>query len=897
MKRAMILFVCMLFLIPLFLMSASTPAYADGTHYNPYKAAAWACDSNHVNNTTGACATFVRRCLIAGGFSGINFIDNTKELRSFVLNNGYGTEYAVNNSNLSIISIGDIVEVYAGSTIKHVIIVTGVGSDCIWYSARNNNHCDEKMLFSKLKSYHNSWSGGTATKFLHMNNTAVNSPEPAASIVYNNHAYERYDYHLSWTDAKAFCEQQGGYLVTITDAEEQSAVLSLLTEDPPLGFYHIGATDPNQSGSWTWVNGDPFSYSNWDPQQPEPTRADGEFYAAIIAYTYPPNKQRGEWIDEPNITDNTRSYYATANSGFICEYPAVIHDPAWSFDSSTGTLTISCIGEMENYGGIQPWASLRDEITTAVIRDGVTSIGRCAFESCTHLTSVTIPDSVTGIGAYAFYDCANLTGITIPDSVTSIGHSAFSGCSGLTAVTIPNGVTSIGANTFYNCCALATVSIPATVTSIGDAAFMECCSLTSVTVPDCVTSIGEYAFCDCSGLTDITIPNSVCSIGEAAFSQCYSLTGIDIPDGMTFIADDAFSDCSSLAAITVPDSVEYIGDRAFCQCYSLTGFVIPDAVETIGEGAFSYCTGLTGITIPAAVTEIGDSAFRGCSDLISITVEKDNLSYASLDGMLYDKSISEILYCPGGKTGSVVIPNSVTSIAARAFQGCNGLTGITIPNGVVSIGESAFSSCSGLTVLTIPNSVTSIGETAFFACSNLTGVRIPDSVTSIDVGTFYMCRKLTEISIPDSVTSIGMRAFHYCTSLTDVYFGGTLEQWTAIEIGSYNDVLSTATLHYDYTIPWLRPDFVLPASLTSIEDEAFRGGAFTYAQLSDRTVSIGALAFADCPNLSYIYIPASTTDIHENAFDGIQDLTIFGVPESDAERFAQEKGFAFIPLS
>ena len=57
----------------------------------------------------------------------------------------------------------------------------------------------------------------------------------------------------------------------------------------------------------------------------------------------------------------------------------------------------------------------------------VTSIGGCAFYSCTRLTSITIPNSVTSIEG-AFVNCSGLTSITIPNSVTSVGNYAFYGC-------------------------------------------------------------------------------------------------------------------------------------------------------------------------------------------------------------------------------------------------------------------------------------------------------------------------------------------------------------------------------------------------------------------------------------------------------------------------------------
>ena len=121
---------------------------------------------------------------------------------------------------------------------------------------------------------------------------------------------------------------------------------------------------------------------------------------------------------------------------------------------------------------------------------------------------------------------------------------------------------------------------------------------------------------------------------------------------------------------------------------------------------------------------------------------------------------------------------------------------------------------------------------------------------------------------------------------------GTQEQWNQISFGDEHKYLDDATIHY-LTIP----DFILPSDLTSIEEEAFTGDAFIYPKLSANTVSIGRRAFADCPNLIYIYIPEATTSIDPNAFDNVTGLTIFGKAGSPAETFAQMYGFSFVAVS
>ena len=232
-----------------------------------------------------------------------------------------------------------------------------------------------------------------------------------------------------------------------------------------------------------------------------------------------------DWLADITITSNPVSIEQTESltTGTCGE------NLTWSFDDSTGELTISGTGDMGDYtsSSTTPWKDLRKNIKSVVIEDGVTSIGDCAFENCNNLTSTTIPDSVTSIGNYAFRRCTSLTNITIPDSVVSIGDYAFSACTSVTSIIIPDSITNIGYETFSNCSSLTSITIPDSVTSIGDYAFAICYRLTSITIPDSVTSIGNSAFYNCSALASITIPDSVTSIGANAFEGCTALTTVN----------------------------------------------------------------------------------------------------------------------------------------------------------------------------------------------------------------------------------------------------------------------------------------------------------------------------------------------------------------------------------
>mgnify|MGYP001140913909 CR=1 FL=1 len=601
-------------------------------------------------------------------------------------------------------------------------------------------------------------------------------------------------------------------------------------------------------------------------------------------------------------------------------------------------------------------------IKNIIIPSSVSTIKESAFSGCTSLSSVFIGSGVKELDKRGFYGCDSLAEITVDEknaNYSSLDGVLFNkdktniviypnGKKG--TYSLPNKVTKISSYAFCNCSGLTSVTIPNSVTSIGDSAFSGCTGLTNIMIPNSVTSIEGSAFSGCAGLTNIMIPNSVTSIGGSAFSGCTGLTSITIPESVTSLYGSTFDGCTNLKKIevsqnnenyssyngvlldkdgynlircpegksgnfVVPDSVGCIESYAFYNCTNLTNIQISENVYAIEGYAFENCKSLEKFVLPDNVYNIGyyggwyelHPIFSGCTNLKEIEVSSGNDNYSSVDGVLYDKEVEKLIYCPAKKSGEYTVPKSIKSVTDYAFDDCNSLESIVLPESMPEFSYSLYDleCCPSL------KSIKVTGNNAYYSAedgvlfnkdkteiyvfprSKEGNYTIPNSVTEISSNQFSQCTGLTGITIPNSVTQI-----------VDNPFNGNLKSIKVSEgnkyFCSYDGVLFNKDKTEILFCVGNKKEFVIPNGVKSISGAFNDCSNLTSVTIPNSVTSVYN-GFNNCPNLTSITIPQSVISIYDNGYIGSflncgKNFTIYGYGGTEAEACALRNDFNFVQL-
>ncbi len=378
-------------------------------------------------------------------------------------------------------------------------------------------------------------------------------------------------------------------------------------------------------------------------------------------------------------------------------------------------------------------------------------INQFAFYNNTAIETATMPESITHIGSHAFYGCSGLRSIEIPEGIAEIDRQAFSECTALeeiyfNAIAMNDPESDIFNNAGKNSKGIQ-LTIGKSVTRIPNYLFYNYYSssdspnITSVEFEEGSTCQNvTYALKECNNIAYNTYENGK-YLGSKTNPYMFLMSVVDsacqtftIHPNTQIIEDNVFAMCKNLSSIAIPDEIKHIRTSAFEGCTNLRGvyitnltawcnvsfdnsssnplsyagnlylneklitdLVIPDNVTRIGAYAFFGGTRITNVTIHKNVMDIGTGAFACYSSLVNFFVDNDNSNYMVIDGSLYSKDGKTLIkYASEKASTSIIIPDSVTSIANYAFYQCASITRITISQNTKSIEWAAFEGCNAL---------------------------------------------------------------------------------------------------------------------------------------------------------------------------------------------------------
>ena len=581
--------------------------------------------------------------------------------------------------------------------------------------------------------------------------------------------------------------------------------------------------------------------------------------------------------------------FAAADGGVIAEADFNNGAMHWSI-STDGVLTITGTGDMPDYTSStgSPWYDFRDYILSIVVDDGITKIGDGTFCHLDKMVSISLSNSVTALGDNCFYDCNALGSIAIPEGVTDLSSdNIFQMCSSLSEVHLPASLTKISGSyvfsgspitkiyysgtleqwlsydlddiTNYPCNLyiggerLENLTIPSSITTIRDGAF-ENIKLNSVTIPEQVTSISDFAFMG-SSVSNVVISSSVTNVGMSAFTSCSSLKRVYFVgdqatwDNITFSSgNDALIDASryyidsfdDIRTVTV-GAVEN-GSVTVSDVHCIPGDVI-NVSATPEPGWRLKCIIVNGEPIEGSsfVAEEGVDYVVSAEFEFYMDVKDSGSCGTNLTWTLYDNN--ELVISGTGEMFDGYYYGNAPWYNYRAI-----IKSVVINEGVTSVGNSAFQNCTALSSVELPDSLEYIGSNAFEECISLISFELPAGIKSFSYGIFHGC------------------------AIESLYFEGSINDWLKIEWQDSNVLAYVDSL---YISGELVENLVIPDGVTSIPAHAFSEyGKLKSVIIPASVTTIGDNAFFS-RNLVYAEFLGNAPNIGANAFYGGDSFTIY----------------------
>lgn len=239
----------------------------------------------------------------------------------------------------------------------------------------------------------------------------------------------------------------------------------------------------------------------------------------------------------------------------------------------------------------------------------------------------------------------------------------------------------------------------------------------------------------------------------------------------------AFAYNNNITSVYLPASLSKIGKNAFIGCYNLTDINFPKDLACIDASAFESCKSLVDVLLNDGLKEIGKNAFFYCSKLGSVYLPENlqklgdgAFSLARIENLYFNPNIENwgIGCFESSSINYLEFGDKVLCLGENCFYDSY-LKTVEWGNSLETIGVKCFAK-SNLKSVNLPSSLKVIQNRAFQQCSYLEGkVVLPEGLLELHAYAFDWCRLVKEFVVPASLTKIEEHAFGACGSLIRIF--------------------------------------------------------------------------------------------------------------------------------
>ena len=360
-----------------------------------------------------------------------------------------------------------------------------------------------------------------------------------------------------------------------------------------------------------------------------------------------------------------------------------------------------------------------------------------------------------------------------------------------------------------------------------------------------------------------------------------------------------------------------------------TDLIIPEEVNGIAvtkiEGLWDspfYETNIRHIFIGENITYIntGNGNLNCLGELQAFSVDLNNEYYCSIDGVLYDKAVTDLIHFPlASQITELLVPDTVTTVSDR-IEITKHLKNITLGKNVKNFSGYAFTMHGEL----IENIFVDEDNPNFYSKNGVLYSKITNDVVAYPQNnrtkTFEIpensnwirgycllrdCKYIENVIVPTDITTLVTGGLCYCPNLKNIYVNEDNPNFCDIDGILYSKDRKTL-LYYPRGIK--EPTYNIYKNTETIGSTSFWGNIYlTNITIPDNVYKIDVGAFFNCENLKEITLPKNIVELSgigwscsdpggHGEYIKYDDITIKGYSGTVAETYAKENGFTFISL-